>query len=394
MLATIHIIADSILIRKSLKWRNCTSADKMPLECKSLYNRLDQFLNDSLSDIIHKKRKIKNTYHYLFNLISVKESMDIHPCSIPCNLNKQELQIFLQDMDFYLMLSGILIKARNLYKGFIEEANFPSCIRILPVFNSNPKKIKQVYNMLKPSQWKLLVENYYLQNRYLKTLFHTEKLCESMSVEPFLLRPLNALNEAFRTLPTNADNEHILIHNLNDINKLLIRIKDNHSEQDVWIEYRQVITEPLVLGIGYKDLCELYIQQLQLQNNLTANTINSEIVFIKNQLSRAHHLIEDNIVKSNNGINLLNHLQLKVNKLTILNPTSQFLEWNHNPKDFVKKLHRVISSGYITLKGNSDIQPILEVISRFVRVKKQNHTGNLSYATLLTYFKKANTGEL
>ncbi|MCW3808031.1 hypothetical protein [Plebeiibacterium marinum] len=394
MLPTIHTIADSILLRKSLKWKDCPAAEKMPLDCKSLYNRFELFLNKTLPDLIHKKHKSKSTQNYLTNLVCIKETLDAHPWCIPCNLNKQEHKTFLMDLDFYLMLSGILIKARRMFKGFLCGAQIPSCVRILPKFSSNPKKVQQVYNQLKSSPWRISIENYYLQNKYLKLIYENEKLCESISAEHILAKPIKLLNEAFNTLPTNFEHEKYLNHHLKDINNLLKRLNDNQEEEDVWLEYRQLISEPIVLGLGSKELCRLYMQQLNQQYNLSGNSINSEIGFIKNQLCRSKMLFKDKIIKTNNGINFLNDLKSQIHKLTDLSPDMPFIEWNHNPKDFIKSLQQIISKGYLTIKGNNDLQPIMQVISRFVKVKKQNNTGNLSYSTLLTYLRKANTGEL
>jgi len=66
----------------------------------------------------------------------------------------------------------------------------------------------------------------------------------------------------------------------------------------------------------------------------------------------------------------------------------------HNPKVFVKSIQSAINNGYITLKGNSDMKPIIEFISNFVKVKKQNNSCHLTLDSLRSYFKKDKTGEL
>jgi len=99
-------------------------------------------------------------------------------------------------------------------------------------------------------------------------------------------------------------------------------------------------------------------------------------------------------IKSNNNHIQLTNILIQLKESTCHKTDFQYLEWNHNPKDFVKKLHQMITKGYITLKGNNDLKPIIEIFNQFIKVKKQNNSGNLSYDSLLTYFKKANTGEL
>ncbi len=394
MLASIHTIAGSVLMRKALKWKNLNTKDDLAFDCDFIYNHLDNYLNESLSQIIHKKHKTKDICNYLSNLYGIKESLDTYPWKIPCNLTCEEQKIFLHDLDFYILLSGVLIKARNLLKGYLPDYKTPSSTKLLPLFSSNPKKVKQTIHLLNESSWRSLVENYFMQNNYLSLLNDFEKMNEYIAVEHIIYKAYKKLEEAFNTLPATIIHENILQYNLKDAYQLICRIADSLDDTDLWNEYRQIITEVIILGVASKPFFELYIHLFQQQHQTSKGSIQSEIIFIKNQIKRAKQFNRDMAIKSNKNLVQLNNILLQLKEMTIINSQNQILEWNHNPKEFVKKLHQMISNGYLTLKGNSDIKPIFDIINQFIIVKKQNNSGNLSYDTLLTYFKKANTGEL
>ncbi len=394
MLVSIHAIANSILIRKALKWKNCKTTENLNFDCVSIYNNLDDYLSKSLSQIIKKKHKVKDTCKYLSNLIGIKESLDTYAWKIPCNLTAEEQHIFLHDLDFYLLLSGILIKARTLLKGYLPNCQTPSCIKLLPQFSSNPKKVKQTIHLLQESPWCISVENYFLQNLYLKLLNDYEKMNEFINTEHIIFKPFKKLEEAYNTIPETVVHENILQYNLKDSYLLINRIVDGAKEPDLWNEYRQIISEVIVLGVGSKSFFKLYINLLQQQSKTAEISIQSEITFIKKQIKRAKQFNQDMGIKSNKNLVQLNNILIQLKEMTRYTPQIQCLEWNQNPKEFVKKLHSLITNGYITLKGNNDIKPIVDIFNQFIKVKKQNSKGTLTYDSLLTYFKKMNTGEL
>ncbi len=394
MLASIHTIADSILLRKSLKWKNIGSTENINFDCIAIYDHMDQLIKECLSHILQKKNNIKDVCNYLFNLIGIKESLDNYAWTIPCNLTSEEYNIFLHDLDFYLLLSGSLINARNLLKGYIPGHKTPSCIRLLPQFNSNPRKVKQTISLLEDTPWRRKVDNYYLRNNYLKVLNDIVKINEYIPSEHILYLPLKNLIVAFNSLPATTEHENVLLSNICDIYQLIKRIYDNSKEPDLWNEYRQLITEVMLLGYGSKSIYDLYFQLFQQYKNTSISAIQSEIIFIKKQLKRVKQFNRDMNIKSNNNHIQLSNILIQLKESNCHKANIQYLEWNHNPKDFVKKLHQMIAKGYITLKGNNDLKPIIEIFNQFIKVKKQNNSGNLSYDSLLTYFKKANTGEL
>ena len=134
MFALIHTISDNIIIRKSLKWTNLSADKEETFDCTNIYVQMESFMNKNLNKLSCNKTKLNLIEKCLRNLLSVKNSLDETPWSIPYHVNENERSIFLKDLDFYLMISGVLLKSCALFKGFIPKHHCPPTSAILPFF--------------------------------------------------------------------------------------------------------------------------------------------------------------------------------------------------------------------------------------------------------------------
>jgi hypothetical protein len=71
----------------------------------------------------------------------------------------------------------------------------------------------------------------------------------------------------------------------------------------------------------------------------------------------------------------------------------QKLKWEKTPKEFAQTFNKLIKDNAISLKGESDTEPIVRVLSDMFEIPKRGG-GLLNSDSLSTYFKKSNTGDL
>jgi len=69
------------------------------------------------------------------------------------------------------------------------------------------------------------------------------------------------------------------------------------------------------------------------------------------------------------------------------------IRWNKSSKDFVKLFHHLIQNNSIQFENSSNTKPIVEQLHKFFEIEKDRGKGTLELESLITYFKKENTGE-
>ncbi len=400
MLALIHTISDNIIIRKSLKWTNISADNNETFDCANIYAQMESFMNKNLNKLSCNKTKLNLIEKCLRNVLSVKNSLDQTPWSIPNHLNENEKSIFLKDLDFYLMISGILLKSCSLFKGFIPKHHCPPISMILPLFASNKKRVHQVISCLNNSKWKQTI-NFYMQNsQYLKALEELETHLKKSNYNQEITQLHQILLHTFSVLPETQLDEYyktIAIKELNKYFKSLKAIPKQISNNE-WKAVRYVILVLIMYSEDVEPIVSIYhtIRGCLIKNNDL--NVKVEKQFFKKQIQLINKLVHKKVEINPLALNICTEIfdDLNVSKTLTKHGQVQesYIEWIHNPKVFVNYLQSAIANGYITLKGNTDMKPIIEFISTFVKVKKQNNSGNLSVDSLLSYFKKASTGEL
>ncbi len=400
MFALIHTISDNIIIRKSLKWTNLSADKEETFDCTNIYVQMESFMNKNLNKLSCNKTKLNLIEKCLRNLLSVKNSLDETPWSIPYHVNENERLIFLKDLDFYLMISGVLLKSCALFKGFIPKHHCAPTSAILPFFASNKKRVHQAIGNLHNSKWVQTVQFYMQNSSYLKALEELEIHLKKPNYNQQVIQLQQLLLQTFSVLPETQLDEYYKTIAVKELNKQFKSLNaiPKHISSGEWKAIRYIIT---VLMLYSDDLELIASSYSTLKTHLIEQhdfNTKTEKQFFKKQISLTNKLIHKKVNINSQTINLFTEIYDELNNAKSLakskpDPES-YIEWIHNPKVFVTYLQSAIANGYITLKGNADMKPIIEFISTFVKVKKQNNSGNLSVDSLLSYFKKASAGEL
>ncbi len=400
MLALIHTISENIIIRKSLKWTNLSVDKDETFDCANIYAQMESFMNKNLNKLSCNKTKLNLIEKCMQNVLSVKNSLDQTPWSIPNHVNDNERSIFLKDLDFYLMISTILLKSCSLFKGFIPKHHCPPISMILPVFASNKKRVNQVVSCLNNSKWKQSV-NYYMQNsQYLNALEELEIQLKKPNYNKEINQLQQLLIHNFSVLPETQLDEYYKTITIKELNKhfKLLKVIPNQISNNEWKAVRYLISVLIMHSEDVEPIVSIY---QNLRKSLTEKNelnVKAEKQFFRKQIQLINKLSHKKVEINPLALNTCTEIfeELNISKTVAIPGLAQetYLEWIHNPKVFVTYLQSAITNGYITLKGNADMKPIIEFISTFVKVKKQNNSGNLSVDSLISYFKKASTGEL
>ncbi len=399
MLTTIHTITDNIIIRKSFKWKNNLFFNKDLLNINDLYTRIERILEKYLNKVALSDKKCSNICKYITNIYSVKSRLDETPWNIPGNLNDDENKIFLQDLDFYLMISGVLLKANHLFKGFIDKCKHLSILQMLPTFNSHPKRIKETLSQLQESKWLYQIMHQREKSPYINEINELENNISSSKMTQELATPIQNILNTFNTPLANQEEEEyktITLKSINQQYKQLSRL-DSKLTTKTWSVLKQMLIDTLIVT-PKSSLTQDYINCIDSLKSKDAININRELKDIKYQMKSLSKFAKKNKHYTPETLKQLHIIYDKITEyqkeIKEVSSSGKFIEWTQNPKEFVKKIQALISNGCISIKGNSDTVPIVEIITKFVKVRKLNNSGMLSPNSLLTYFKKANTGEL
>ncbi|MCW3805404.1 hypothetical protein [Plebeiibacterium marinum] len=392
MFATIHTITDDVIFRKSINWKNTNIKDSINIDCEKMYNGIESNFNK----LIGKgslKHVIKKARCYIDNLLTVKEKLSVKPWHFPTNLSPVEYQSFLQDTNFYLMISGVLIKASFMFSGFLSTLKNYSVVKLLPRFSSQPRKVNEALARLRSYKWIKTISYYGNHNAFLNALDEYKELINKVPGSSMLFPVVTELYKDLNREPVTQQEEEYLTGKLMAVNKRLSACSDFKE----WYKVRPIILAGLTMAGNHEFYRSAYINIL----NETVDVDNSEVMheelcFVKHEYEEAKLLLKQENSFVPKSVTYFKELVYQVAKLN-KKKSSRFdgyIEWTHNPKEFVKSIHAAISNGYISLKGNTDMKPILEFLSQFIKVKKQNNKGCLTRKSLITYFKRANTGDL
>lgn len=397
MLSELHKIAEDVRYRKNMKWTVCVCED-VPYDINQLYKNIDtamyQWLDELAVGAINKER-IVNQLH---NICLLKQSLDMPPWSAPPTHNITTSNWFIYDFQFYLMLSALLIKACTLFEGFCDDAMYPSTLSLIPWLNMSQRKQDALIQTIdNGNKWVYTISNYQQQSKYIGSLNQLEKsfllLPGSFKLYPYLKHMYNELNKPMCHREAENYQHRIIL-------KIISQIK-NQDDYNNW----QNIRTTLSLGILTSYLSNItsdeffYLNSESSQPFINEAELIEETNFWQSISNTALEIIPDSIPFKPEIIFTMRRIiqslqQRRTNHFHQSIAPDHTLEWIHHPHDFVKLLQPAIAKGYIQLKGTNDLEPIVNYLLKFIHVRKKNNNGVLAPKSILSYFKKANCGDL
>ncbi|MCW3786435.1 hypothetical protein [Plebeiibacterium sediminum] len=390
MIATLHNITDSIVIRKSLKWRNCILNDDNKTECNTIFENMQLMLLKFLRKLSKNSSKTDLVSHCIRNVYSIKSRLQEKEWPLPCSLSKNENEVYLHDFNFYLMLCGILTKASTLFKGYLSAKDRLSFAQTLPVVQGNSRRIIQTINLLPQTTWIQIIKLEQEKNKFLQSLDMLDHKISELDPSSAAYSFLSNYHMSITSSPDNLEQEkHIIKCHQN-----ILQIVDDYKHLDSYNMTSELMHEGFKLGWTHKKTKEK-IYDYFMNDYLNKAFIVSEIKKLRYTQKKCKKLISKGVIKNERVMNFMNEIILKLSQLSKKDTVvHDYIEWTHSPKEFVKAIHKFITEGYINFKGNTDLQPIVEHLTRFIKVRKMNNSGMLTQSSLLSYFKKANSGDL
>ncbi|TAJ06834.1 hypothetical protein DMA11_22415 [Marinilabiliaceae bacterium JC017] len=397
ILSDLHKIVEQTRYRRDKKWSSSllrTNPDNATIEqlycncINQLYTWLDELTND-----ITKKDIIIPQLH---NICSLKKALDTPAWTPPANLNTYQHNWFVHDLYFYLMLSSLLHKICTLFEGFCNHADYPSSSLLKPNLKIGQHKLRTIIQPLSlKSPWLIQVIDFFEQTHFGKTLKQIVKILDdtdSNSPEYFLL--IHIINKLDEPVANRKEEQYQLIL----LDNLLFKLNNTTCSQ--WQTLRSVIKTCLLTGSYNTFESPTYFELFQALHENDPMDYEEEIHYWQLIIKEAKQNIPPRSSFRTPVLIILRQLihALKQKKNKIIsgkqNPNPTFIEWNHYPQAFVELIHPHIFNGHLQLNGSNDMEPIVNSICKFVKVKKKNKKGNLSPSSLLSYFKKANSGDL
>jgi len=395
MLVQLHHIANEIILRKSIKWKGEITPTNDNNTHVELFAGLEKQMDVYLSEIMSGKTKAKSVVKCLKNIYSIKQRLDEPAWHEPTNLNTDEYKVFLNDLDFYMLLSGVLLKCNDLFCGYLSQADSLSCVQMLPVIKFNPKRVKLILQSLPESIWLKTILFHRNHSAYINEMVMFEKLVQHIPHNHLFYDLMNQSVTALCKLPVCQLEEQIRLRALKEINSVLNLgdgVKDN------WEACRTIIVGSILLGTELEKTSSAYLNSFMNQPEVNKDKIKYELDELELEIQQLSNNENKDNVLVRSCIKSLKFIKHKLNQLNKAKKNSEpikpLLEWSYSPKEFVKRLQEMISKGYVNIKGCTDVKPIVEYICKFVKVRKQNDSGSMELSSLLSYFKKAKTGDL
>ncbi len=390
MLTTLHNITDGIVIRKSLKWKNCLIVDDEKTDCNSIFEKMQSLLNKFLRKLSKNINKTDVVSHCIRNVYSIKSRLQENEWPLPSALSQNENKVYLHDFNFYLMLCGILTKATTLFKGYISAKDRLSYAQTLPVIQGNYRRIIQTIHLLPQTSWIQIIQIEQQKNKFLHSLDMLDHKITALDPSSPAYSYLSDYRMSINSNPNNLQQEKHIVKTLRN----MIQIVDEYQNGESYMMISELMLEGFKLGWFHKESKNVLFKHYR-ENSLNNSRIAKEIRNLRSVQKKCKKLLSQKVIHNERITNYINEMILQLLQLQKDDKdTNEYIEWTHSPKEFVKIIHKLIAEGYINFKGNTDMQPIVEHLTRFIKVRKMNNSGNLTQSSLLSYFKKANCGDL
>lgn len=390
MLANFHHAANRVLERQQNKWQLINNAEMVDID--QLYQEGVRKLNfwlDQLESFHTKWAKVRDN---LYNLCILKARLESQPWRLPEG-NHTEMTFFKHDLLFYLMINGLVHQSCNCFKSFCDPYEFPSASFQYPKLDIPQKRLIQllreeasigswVWHVLQyptPAYQKVLSQ---LQQWHAQ-LTPSEPTCSFM--QPLLIQ--------LSVPPNRAWEEQRWLR----IMEQLYSSTKDHPDKLTWPAIREVLALIVRYGpvqvLSVDTFCRLF-EQVQLNQT----SLRKEIDFWRLQSTMVPWPDQhDNPGAKGVFQAIISYLE-ELEKRSLQDEYGKFHKvkavFNESPEAFARLFHQAISRGLFSVNKAVDVGSVLEFLLAHFTIYKKNGGGEVRFNTLLTYFKRMNSGDM
>ncbi|MBS2214024.1 hypothetical protein KEM09_21630 [Carboxylicivirga mesophila] len=393
MLYQLYRLAIPLLERKKSNWQDISQLEVVPV--LQLQEEFSEELFQCLQQLEEASINWSYVYHKYRSLQKLKLLLDEDPWCKPATKEADRMSCFVHDLLIYLMICSLLQQATILFQGFLESDQQPSSMAL--------------YHRVKHSNsWLLTVFSKYLPDGdWLRQLLHQQtpcllredhqlhKLIKNGSLPACLIQLVRDTWEPLTACPENRNYEYLLLQDIKDLNRYLIRFRQHHR----WETLRDIIHACLLRSESHSFFVEDYV--LLLRKYQSAKYYKDELDYwkqAKKQFMAAHNSELIQLTPSyrlyKRIIQTCKALQSDQTKDDCRQLCQYQIDWIGHPITLLRLLHPLISKGQLLINGACDLSTFARFIASLGRVKKVRSDGYLSESSLLTYLKKLNSGDI
>ncbi len=393
MLYQLYRLAIPLLERKKTNWQDLSQLEVVPVL------QLQQEFSEELYTCLQQLEEETINWSYVYNkyrsLQKLKLLLDEAPWCKPATQQADRMSGFVHDLLIYLMICSLLQQATILFQGFLDTNQQPSAIGLYHRVKHSNKWLLNCFSKYMPeSDWLRQLLNQEAP-RLLQEDDQLHKLIKKVSLPVCLIHLVHDTWEPLTAFPENRSYEYLLIQDIKDLNRYLVRFRQHHQ----WEALREIIHACLMRSESHSFFVEDYV--LLLQKYQSASNYKDELQYwkqAKKQFVAAHNSELIQLTPSyrvyKRIIKTCKSLQTDRTNNTCRQLCQYQIDWIGHPITLLRHLHPLVSKGQLLINGACDLSTFARFISSLGRVKKVRSEGYLSDSTLLTYLKKLNSGDI
>nr|WP_321452409.1 hypothetical protein [uncultured Carboxylicivirga sp.] len=371
--------------RYNSNYPQCSTTDCMDVNV--LYQECHSEIEHWLDLLESHQRSWNQIYSNLQNLLLIKQRLDIIQWEALFGLEVSKRNLFRHDLLFYLMICCLLQQCCRWFKSFCTDKYIPSSIALMPQIDTHAVQLQQILHSE--------INNYkWLQNtfqtptsEYYEILNQTDTVYNLIEDQfPFsdlLMMCIRLLSN----YPIKQKEEIKLTNLLKKLNNHLYSYQNSssyHSLRSSLAIMMMIIPPHLLLFNNYINRYQTLLKDKQ--------SLIDEITFWEQITKKAKILRPKAITSFTILITKLKHMTKS--DLTSNKDHSLKVKYSGAPEDFVRILHQDVCRGMFSVNNAKDTTSIVRFFYSHIEIQKKNGTGPITFNTLLTYFKRANAGDL
>ncbi len=387
MLAKLHEITQSLLLRKQSQWSD-PNLFQQAYDIKELDVYCQKRLLKELKKLEKKASHWSNLEPRLKNLCHINQQLSQTPWQIPRFRTAEAKSFFINDLLFTLFITHTIDFSYQIFTGYYADYRLPPTCLTHPNIHMSHRGLKQI---LRP----LFQDYLWLEEKINRTITDIPTaLCELEHMRHKIIssNKLAGLMDAlFSSTHVLSDNPNNAFH-LTILRKIHSTLNEIAYNQTSWPHYR-LLTIHLLLLPGNADFSGKEYEILYSEiASLSEIDYAEELCVWKNTIEQIY-LEFPGLSKNNHNqiYKLIDYIQEQ--SLSAFHNT-QRLEWTAHPHEFARTFCKLIDNGQIKLNGCSDILPIVHHLDQCFVVQTAGRNGYMQLNSLQTYFKKVHVGDI